>query len=501
MITDLKALFNDIYNDVFNLLPTSTSIKPVHVANGLGRALVGRTYDSDALAHFLRRSILNQKSRVQEERFPNGIILNDYGRAFTGRDSDTVDSDALSTLRSLAEGVLAADKAVFSDAAQSSYTLSNEKLLTRDPSDHRCGIFLAELLTAGQEGDAATHIRDILLIDDDPWSTLAMPMMQFAQPSKVESVATSDHGQTTYSPLTIDATGTIVSPTLRRLRASLDRLARFEQNSGSKLNSLRRMVMFSCFVIHVHLISRYSEVVDGAPHPPILIDMFDGSRTSLRNASRASLRAAGDVLETLILRRIRDRISEQVETVGADQMILNLPARTQQRIRNGFDAYRHDDQASELEAISEAFWQVATEEKNHPVGFLTELGRRAGYLTPWANSGRGGRLQKRYGITTEFLETLVAATVEPDQPLDFPEFLDKLRINYGIVAGQRTDDQIVRHNNLSGKPFGTPTSVNEEDLRLNVEALRSAILEAGYAKAYADGQTVITTDPESLTVL
>lgn len=501
MITNLRTFLNGIYEEVFDLLPTNTSIKPVHVANGLGRALVGRAYDSDALAQFLRRSILDQKARVQKERHPNSAILDQYGIAFTGRDGAAVDLDSLSTLRSLAEDVLASDKAVFGEAARSSYTLSNETHLTSDPSDHRCGIFLARLLTAGQPGDAAEHIRHLLSINDDPWSTLAMPMMEFAKPYEVESAPTSDNGQRHYAPLDVDTTGAITSPTLARLRTSIDRLARFEQGSGSKVNSLRRMVMFSCFAVHVHLVARYSELVKGAPRPPILIDMFDGSRTSLRNASRASLRAAGDVLEALMLRRIQEQISERVEAVGVDQMILDLPVEMQLRVRHGFDAYRHEDRASDLEALSETFWQVATEEKNHPVGFLTELGRRAGYLTPWANSGRGGRLQKRYGITTEFLETLVAATVEPDQPLDFPEFLHQLRINYGIVAGQRSDDQIVRCNNLAEKPFGTPTSVSEEDLRLNVEALRSAILEAGYAKAYADGQTVITTDPESLTVL
>jgi len=503
VISDLSDFLQDIYNDEFGLLPTNASIKPVHVANGLGRALVGRTYDSDALAQFLRRSILNQTTRVQEERNPNSMILEHYDEAFTGRDGGIVDQDALSTLRSLAEGILATDKAVFGEAARSSYTLSNETLLTRDPSDVRCGSFLAQLLTAGRVGEAAVLVRELLGSDDDPWSTIARPMMQFAGVQELPPQATDDQAMRRQTLLATGTNGDIILPTLARLRACFDRLARFERGRGSKLNSLRRMVMFSCFVIHVHLIARYSEAVSGAPRPPIVIDMFDGSRVSLRNASRASLRAAGDVLEALVSLRIRDRVSGKVEGVGIEEMILTLPERkgVRVRVRQGFDAYRHDDQVSELDAFSEALWQVGTEDMNHPVEFLTELGRRAGYLTPWANSGRGGKLQKRYGVTTEFLETLVAATVEPGEPLDFPEFLDALRTNYGIVVGQRSDDQVVRSNNLAGTPFGTPTSVAEEDLRLNVEALRRAILEAGYAKAYADGQTVITTDPESLAIL
>ncbi|MCX4387285.1 hypothetical protein OG777_10110 [Micromonospora peucetia] len=505
MTTDLKAFLNDLYIGEFGLVPTNNSIKPVHVANGLGRALTGRAYDSDALAEFLRPSILNQKTREKVERNPNSAILERYGEAIDGRDGEVIDRDSLSTLRNLAEGVLGTDKAVFGEAARSSYTLSNETLLTRDPSDHRCGIFLARLLTAGHEADAAIHIRALLSTDDDPWSMLAMPMTKLAKPQGVDT-ATEAAMQHAYAPMLVaDASTptvpTLASPTLTNLRRSFDRLARFERTSGSKLNSLRRLVTFACFAVHVHLISRYSEAVEGAPRSPILLDMFDGSRTSLRNASRASFRAAGDTIEALMLLRIRERLQPQVSALGAEQVIAGLPTKVQNRVRQGFDAYRHDDQVSELEAIAEAFWQVAAEEKNHPRGFLADLGRRAGYLTPWSVAGRGGKQQKRYGINAEFLETLVAATVDPERPLDFPEFLDEIRMNYGIVVGQRSDDQIVRCNNLAQKPFGTPTSVSEEELRLNVEALRRAMLEAGYAKAFADGQTVITTDPKSLALL
>jgi hypothetical protein len=134
--------------------------------------------------------------------------------------------------------------------------------------------------------------------------------------------------------------------------------------------------------------------------------------------------------------------------------------------------------------------------REHPIGSVIELGRRAGFLTPWANSGRGGKHQKRYTATAEFLETLIAATVEPEAPLEFPEFLDRLRDDYGIVVGRPQDDQVIRRNNLSDNQFGTPTAIYEEDLRRNVEKMRRLVVESGYAKAYADGRTVVTTVQE-----
>ena len=41
------------------------------------------------------------------------------------------------------------------------------------------------------------------------------------------------------------------------------------------------------------------------------------------------------------------------------------------------------------------------------------------------------------------------------------------------------------------------TSIPEEELRLNVGALRRAIEDIGYAKTYADGRTLITTHPDA----
>ena len=67
--------------------------------------------------------------------------------------------------------------------------------------------------------------------------------------------------------------------------------------SGSKLNSLRRLMLFGCFVLYVHAVARWSEREDVAPRPPILLDLFDGTLVSVADASRATLRAAGDAIE------------------------------------------------------------------------------------------------------------------------------------------------------------------------------------------------------------
>jgi hypothetical protein len=493
-----RAALQEIYDGELGLRADNFSIKPVHVANGLGRALTGRTYNSIALQRALRRYVENQKAgKVREERHPTSAILESYPEAFQA--GQGTDRERVNTLRTLSFGLLSADQGVYDDPDKSSYTLSNERFLTRDVSDYRAGTFLAALLTAGADGAAADLLRRLLTDEKDPYTTLAMPFLQLAD-VRDQSVVFDDHLQ---ALTRVDTAGRLVSPTLRALREAFDRLAGFEEHQGSKLNSLRRLVLFGCFAIHVHVIHRWSEVSETAPRPPILADMFDGSRLPLRDASRATLVAGGDAITELVALRMRERFADLDE--NAASALLGHPAVTSDKkfsgVSESYAALRSTGEDIGV-AMAEAYTQVAfRQDGGAPVGYLTELGRRAGYLTPWANQGRGGKTLKRYGLTAEFLETLVGATVDQDDPLTADQFLDLLGDRFGLVAGRSKDDAALRRSNLRDGSWGTPVAIAEEDLRMNVAELKTALVDTGYAKSYADGQTVVTANPDRATGL
>lgn len=491
-------LLHAVYDEEFGLRFTNFSIKPVHVANGLARALTERSYRTEALSHTLRRWVMNQKLGVDEERYPNDQILADYGDAFEPLKGSKPDTQRLNRLRALAKDVLSADDAVFADPDKSSFTLSNERFVTRDPSDVRAGLFLARLLRAepSHRQDGAQLFTALLTTETDAWTTLALPLLELGEAR--DEVLDGDAGErAARSEHLFDPSGDrLASPTLSVLRDSFDRLARFERLGGSKLNSMRRIVLFGCFAIQVHAISRWHERNEAAPRPPMLLDMFDGTVRSVRDASRATVRAGGDAVEGLILERFGEYVASEV---GVTEAKISKALETEEvdgTLRADFENLVAGGRTPE-DALSQALVDAAfSKAREHPLGSMVELGRRAGFLTPWANSGRGGKLQKRYTATAEFLETLVAATIEPDEPLEFPEFLDRLREDFGILVGRSQDDRLIRQNNLHGAQFGPPTAVNEEDLRRNVTELRKLVVETGYGKSYADGRTVVTTAPE-----
>ncbi len=494
---DTKELLDSVYDEEFGFMLTNFSIKPVHVANGLARSLTSRTYDTTAITRLVRRYVRLQKLGVDEERYPNDVVMADYAAAFASDRGHKPDSLKVTRLRSLAFDVLAADGAVFTD--QQSFTLSNERFVTSDPSDNRMGLFLSRLLTAEPTADtaAATYLRELLQSETDPWTTIALPMLEFGE-VRPETPSTEVTGRIAKSDHLFEASNQhLISPTMRNLRDAYDRLARFERNSGSKLNSLRRLMLFGCFVLHVHAVSRWSERDPAAPQPPILFDLFDGTVISVGDASRATLRAAGDAIEGVIRSRFHEYvIGEYGNTANQIEVALEA-AEMSDRIRTAYRMYLEGG-TDPADALARAMAEEALDSRREtPIGALVELGRRAGFLAPWSNQGRGGKLRKRYTATAEFLETLVAATVEPDYPVEFPEFLERLRDYFGVVVGRPEDDSVIRHTNLRDEEcWPAVVSINEEDLRRNVEKFRDLLVESGYAKAYADGRTMVTTRPE-----
>jgi len=503
-VSDLETagdLLRRIYDEEFGFLPTNASMKPVHVANGLCRRLMGVSTDHTPLARVLRQYVKNQRGGFMEEREPNAAILTDYGDRFTDSHGNRPGDEAMTRFRALAKETLGADNAVF--PTQASFTLSHRRMITGDLSDNGSGDFLGSFLTAGypaRPAHAAELIKSLLEEDADPWTTIAWPLLDIGDEQEAPLTGAGlVRADRSAALLATNDNGALLSPTLRELRERFEHLAVYEQAYGAKLTTLRRVILFSAFALHVHMIRRCSDVLHGGPRPPILLDLFDGKRRSLRQASAATLQAGFRAVEHLIVHRIREHLAALCAT-DIDDYLNCLPdnAETQKIIR----AYEAQLTGGDpVDALAEAYWQVGytgvgpASVKGFPWNALLALGRRAGYLLPYDDRGRGGKEHKRYGANAEFTEIIVAATVTPGEPVEFDDFLDRLRNSFGIVVGRRADFEAIRRNDLHPHASSQRSiSVNENDLRANLTAFRDLIIDIGFAKSYADGRTIVTTD-------
>ena len=496
------VLLRRIYDEEFGFLPTNRSMKPVHVANGLARRIAGVTSDYRPLAKVINRYVKKQRAGYMEERNPNSAIVGAHPEKFQDRDGNRPLDERLTAFRALAKDTLGADGAAF-ESGQSSFTLSHKRMVTIDVSDNGSGDFLANLLTAGSgPAVAADLLSDLLDLDTDPWTMIAWPMLDVDAESEsaLSGAALIRSNLVSKTLLALDGDGQIAYSTLRKLRQRFDRLALY-QKQGEKLTTLRRLVLFGCFAIHVHMIQRCAQVIPGGPRPPILLDMFDGRRRSLREASAATLEGGRRAIEQLVVYRIREYLATVLKDEKKVESYLDTLADTpdNQCLVNEYKVEQTSMGA--FDALAEAFWKAGysgvgpASVKGYPWNALLGLGRRSGYLSPYDDRGRGGKEHKRYGANAEFAEVLVASIVSPGNPRSFEEFLDDLRDEYGIVVGRQHDFDVVRHNDLRlGADLPRSVSFNENDLRLNVNQFRDLLTDIGFAKTYADGRTIVTTD-------
>jgi hypothetical protein len=499
---DLSDLYGSALERTFGFNPAYGSIKPVHIANGISRRIIGMTYDTLAL---------NRLLRWDHQRNQPNLIVQDYGDSLSPNDIvREVDRGRLENLRMLLRKLFAADGAVFPSDARgqdrlSSYTLSNRSFVTGDPSDRGVGNLLVKALEINGSQGVIDAIRTWLDDTHDPWTTLAQPFLKLSTGRRY----TSEHDGT-ISDAIEDSDGNLSSKNLRKFCDAMECLVAFENQHLDKLNSLRRLVTLSCFCCYLFLARRGSELRTGnefAAEPPVFLDLLAGRVDSINAASHASYKGALQAAEQVIKRSLTGPIrtilgSDSITDNDAMSFIgsMRLPTRGRTADRLQQDRNRYLSRYQSLQAgggysVFESLVRATTESAfeslaSTPMAFMREIGRRTGFLAPWSTRAES----KRYSISNEFLEVLVISTIRVGERLEFPEFLELLREKFGIVTGTTDEIDIIRCNNLSQQPFGPPINVTENDLRRNYETFRDRLCDIGYATTYADGTTVVLVE-------
>lgn len=471
--------------------PNSSSIKPVHIANGLSRAALGEYCDPTILNRALNRWV-----KAQERHSTEDLTLDAGDRL--GELATAKNRPQLNELRQLLRGVLDADGAVYDKNENCSYTLTHRSHVTRDHNDRGAGDFLFRLLATDLgdgPGPALALLRDLLSDDSDEISVMVAPLTSGEEPRGYDG-ADGDAPESLKTRSTGDGRKTFRSAVVREIRRGFDTLAAFERSRGSKLHSLRRLVSFSTFSLFLHVINRSLDYEDGrslqARRPPLLLDFVQGGWSPVAVASHATYNLACKSVERMIAHGLRsafeaehgDRWTTRQVEAFIDEVELRGPDRAQQRKRRHFlEVFR--SYASGGHSVSDAFnlavVDVMLEElSGTPIDYVRALGVRGGLLAP-----RGQRaVKKRYAPSPELIEVLLAATLGADEEVQLEQLADRWWEQYGILTGARPVDakELSRFSILDA---------TKENLAANGEALRCALIDIGYARRYADGVTVI----------
>src|SRR5579863_1991563 len=132
----IGEVLNAVYDEEVGWRPATGQIKPVHVANGLVRAVIGEFYDTSPLVEFL---ISWKKNKVPDEaRTYKRLLLEDRRGAYGWFAESEKEFDRA---RRYLRGLLNADNAVYPSAENSALTLTCREMASRSHQDSGLGDF------------------------------------------------------------------------------------------------------------------------------------------------------------------------------------------------------------------------------------------------------------------------------------------------------------------------------------------------------------------------
>jgi len=489
----IGEVLNGVYDGDLGWRPASGSVKPVHVANGLFRAISGGYHDIGAL---LRLVVFEKRGRPIEGRSVEDLISDGDGLYAAFAD----DPAELQRLRRYARGILNPECAANPSAAHSSLTLTCELMVSRDTNDRRLGAFAAALLGRATDADSlAAVLQDALRVDvddgpRDPITTLVWPLL-----------GSPDAGRTV-PPDSRD--GALVTEPAQRvlsqLRQAASSLAGHERAHGNRLRKLQRATAFAVAATFAHA---QGLAADGKmdERPPLLLLADAPKGSPLADTSEQLLAAFYRRFESWLEARLAHRLSEAhgagISSVPVDadhaRALLheiefarqNMPADAEEKARQRRDeAFReaclaYPDDAVRAYARALCTCYLAEYSSGGPRQFLERLGFRSGFLYP----SRGRTKAKRVMPAVLVLDTLVRACVPVGGMLPLEDFLESLWQRFGLLVGGRrakcpSDADLLRR---AGLPL------DDAVLSSNADAVVSRLQLMGLARCFADRVTFV----------
>lgn len=497
----IGEVLNAVYDEEVGWRPASGAIKPVHVANGLVRALSGKYYDTSKINNFI---VWLRNGKIIEEREFNKIIKEDTNHVFECFHDSQENFDQI---RKYAKGILGADKAVFPTADKSSLTLACSQMASRDGSDYGLGDFGAQLLGAPSDEDSLAYVlrRELSVKKpDDAVTAIVWPLL--------------DHDGKAYDQKDKKRSRTQGALSRRHnkactaaLRAAASCLATHERSQGNRLRMLQRAVQFVCVATHAHAQS-LAAGGDLSKRPPGLLALR-GRRSS--DIATASARSVDLIYERLVL-WLSERLAERIENLRPLELegmeIISISAADGRSAKPIFKKIKaakkpHNDPDEEtVEARMEDFdlarglfgkddpalvlghalvsSYLREYESGGPRAFLQGLARKSGLLFPHF---QGGPKEKRLRPSIPVLDMLVRACVKAGEIITLEHFLERLWERFGLIVGGRETDE-----------WSDGEFLHKQDVKIDQSALSANTLDLveqlvcmGLARRYPDNVTFI----------
>lgn len=495
----IGEILNTVYDADVGWRPASGAIKPVHVANGLVRAVQGVRYDTRRLHEFV---VWWKRGQQPDEERTFEALLKAQPQFYGGFGAEFDRS------RRYARGLLGGDGALFPSVDHSSFSLTNALMVTPDNMDWQLGLFAAGLMgDPAEPSTLSAAVRDASCPDAprDPLTALVWPLLDDGEPKEVLQ---GTHALRVKKALGRRHNAGFVAA----MSEAAQCLATHERAQGNQMRTLQRAVQFACVatVAHAQALAAGGRM---SKRPPALMTLAGHRSSDVAVASERSLdlvlrrfeewlavRLGGLInkgvplsegedpfpTDTTDLRSIRPLLAKIAPAKRGD------PTPSDALIRERVHYYKRartllGDEAEPAQVLARGLVDAYSREfasSGGPKKFLRGIGCKIGLLYPHF---AGRTREKRYRPSVPVLDMLVRACVPTGETVALPVFLERLWERFGLVVGGRRDDSwddaaFLAHHDL---PVDTSTLVE------NCERLVDELVAMGLARRYADDVTFV----------
>jgi hypothetical protein len=492
----IGQVIDAVCDDDIGWRPASGGTKPVHVANGLVRALQGGYYEPLDL----HRLVVwwKKKNKVMDGDRSFDALMRDRGSAYGHLAESPLEFEKT---RRYVSALMDTDHGLYPTVENSSFTLTCGRMATRDGNDRGLGEFAAFLLGGKEEGALSSEVLRCIntTFPDDPVTALVWPLLpsdakDFAGQGKVGKASKQRHNRDVFQ-------------TIRDAGACL---ATHERHQGNRLHTLERAVRFACVATHAHA-QALASGGDLEERPPALVAIGGRRSSDLALASERSLDKIYSAFERWLAGRVAKRLAaghpltgdEAINATSVDgrkvrAMLARImtadsghPEPEKECLDTRYQTFvaklrelGDDDPARVIGHTLVACYSSEFRKSGGPRPFLQGIGRKVGLLYPhYAGRAR----DKRVRPSVPVLDLLVRACVQASDVVTLDVFLERLWTRFGLIVGGRRSEAWDDGAYLDR----FDVSVEIDDLAANTAAFVDELAMMGLARRYPDGVTFV----------
>jgi hypothetical protein len=449
----------------------TTKVKPVHLANGLFRAILGKT----ASTRLLHRFVFHQEATGE---IPPGHDLDSVISDLLDCEAiePGIDPEKIAAFRRQLKQVVSADNGVFTGQMQS-YSAGAAAFLSKDTVGQDAGGFVASWLQF-IGSPLYKQIEQCLHDQTDIVSQLCQPLLT-NETEPFEIFANIEDLKFTESQLRVRNKNTQWAG----LEKAAETLASNLQIHPDKLFRLRMTVLFSAFVVmrHVSSLESYYDKEKSNSPPPFLLEF--GFNGNLKDASKQSYSRCTQSIARFYSFAFGEVLKK---THTADQLMRCSPPRYKEGTKKKVDEQGDNVWKVKRESaktaknkfllFGEAIFDIlALQAEADPIRYFRGLGRRIGLLHP-PNGGTVPWFRPKHDL----VELMIYSCIEPNESLELSFLCERMYERFGIlVGGGATDESVLESNGIF--------SWDRDSLAENSTAFSSALVDHGFATQLADG--------------